>query len=198
MRQVFDLPSREIPDKTVFAQVANSVAHLMNHNSSSSHDEATQMTVTREQQLRATLKRLSAIHSAEMALLEESISILQSELTLLSVPSQSLSRSESRSGDTLPMIDRDAMTVVFGGDRCFLGNTLMLKFLERLARRPNNYISYNVLLADVWHGIREPASVRSVVKELRAKLRSAGMSRLAEAIDGKVSGHYGLMLDRIR
>ena len=160
--------------------------------------KATPMMDTREQQLRDSLKRLSAIHSAEMARLEESISTIQAELNLLACPSQALpGLPEQRSGVPLPIIDRDAMTVVYGGNRCFLGNTLMLKFLERLARRPNNYISYQILLADVWNGIREPASVRSVVKELRSKLRAAGMSRLADAIDGRVAGHYGLMLDRV-
>jgi DNA-binding response OmpR family regulator len=98
----------------------------------------------------------------------------------------------------LPTIDRSVMCVVYRGQSCFLGNTLMLKFLERLARRPNRYVSYDSLLSDVWNSIRENSSVRSVVKELRAKLRAAGMSRLSDAIDGHVSGHYGLMLDRTK
>ena len=157
------------------------------------------MVETREQQLRGTLKRLVALHAAEMSLLEESIAILESELEALSRPKQPVGQTEIQPTDpNLPTIDRSVMCVVYRGQSCFLGNTLMLKFLERLARRPNRYVSYDTLLSEVLNSIREHSSVRSVVKELRAKLRAAGMSRLSDAIDGHVSGHYGLMLDRTK
>ena len=152
---------------------------------------------TREQQIRTNLKRLAAIHAATISVLEESVAILQSELETLSSPKvQALRNDEPRVDPDQLMIDRSAMCVVYRGRRCFLGNTLMLKFLERLARRPNHYVSHYNLLNDVWEGVRELSSIRSVVKELRAKLRAAGMSGLSDAIDGHVSGHYGLMLNQ--
>ena len=157
------------------------------------------MIETREQQLRATLKRLAAIHAAQMSVLDESVAILEAELDALSGAKEPATRNAEPSPESdQPTIDRGVMCVVYRGRRCFLGNTLMLKFLERLVRRPNRYVSHDDLLTDVWNAIREPSSIRSVVKELRVKLRAAGMSGLSDAIDGHVSGHYGLMLDGTR
>jgi hypothetical protein len=50
------------------------------------------------------------------------------------------------------------------------------------------------LLEDVWGGERQAATIRGVVKRLRERLRENGMQQLADAIDGSVRGHYGLML----
>jgi DNA-binding winged helix-turn-helix (wHTH) protein len=86
------------------------------------------------------------------------------------------------------------LSVTFQGKDCFLGNTLPFKFLSHLARRPNAYVSYEDLLADVWRGVRSDSAVRSVVKALRARLRRAGLDGLADAIDGTVAGHYALKL----
>ena len=88
------------------------------------------------------------------------------------------------------------MSVVYRGRSCFLGNTLPLRFIERLLLSPNQYLSHEQLQDDVWNAVRSPEAIRSVVKELRARLRRAGMSRLAESIDGRVGGHYALMLAR--
>lgn len=156
------------------------------------------MVETREQQIRANLKRLAAIHAATTSVLEESVAILEAELYSLTHSKQPIRRNgDPPPNSGQPSIDRSVMCVVYRGRRCFLGNTLMLKFMERLTRRPNCYISYDTLLSDVWNAIREPSTVRSVVKTLRAKLRSAGMSELSDAIDGSVFRHYGLILERV-
>ena len=85
------------------------------------------------------------------------------------------------------------MAVAYRGRECFLGNSLGLRLLARLADRPDRYVSYDDLLADVWDGgHRSDAAVRSVVRDLRRRLRAAGLGDLAAAIDGSVSGHYAL------
>jgi DNA-binding response OmpR family regulator len=73
---------------------------------------------------------------------------------------------------------------------------LPLKLFERLARRPNQYLSYERLLDEVWEGTRSFSAIRSVVKTLRGRLVKAGMADLADAIDGSVYRHYGLKLDK--
>ncbi len=154
------------------------------------------MIETREQQIRDNLKRLAAIHATTMSMHEEYIAILQAELDALSRPKQTAPSIAIPSVDPdQPIVDRSVMCVVYRGKQCFLGNSLKLKFLERLARRPNQYVSYEALLNDVWNGIREPSTIRSIVKDIRAKLRAADMTQLSDAIDGHVAGYYGLMLN---
>lgn len=53
------------------------------------------------------------------------------------------------------------------------------------------------MFAEVWTTVRDASSVRSVVKELRAILRAAGMANLADAIDGHVAHHYAIILNRL-
>lgn len=91
-------------------------------------------------------------------------------------------------------VDRSRLTVTFRGKSCFLGNTLPFRFLERLAEKPNTFVPHEELLTDVWEGNRSDAAVRSVVKTLRRKLRDAGLTEVADAIDGTTSGHYTLKL----
>ena len=97
-----------------------------------------------------------------------------------------------------PVADHATFSVIWIGRRCFLGRTLAFKLFERLARRPNQYVTYDRLLQDVWNGLRSNEAIRSVVKELRRKLIDAGMSDLADAIDGSNRECYGLILDRGR
>jgi DNA-binding response OmpR family regulator len=56
-------------------------------------------------------------------------------------------------------------------------------------------VSHEQLQEEVWDAVRSRSAVRSVVKVLRAKLRKAGMTGLADAIDGHVAGHYALFID---
>lgn len=149
---------------------------------------------SREQQIQAILQALLNVRAQMLAILDEHISILQVQLTECSRSAQPTQRLSVDRGDvTIPVVDRRVMCVVFRGKQCFLGNTLMLRLVERLTDSPNEYVSYRTLLTEVWHGQRDPSSIRSVVKELRIRLNAAEMFELAGAIKGH-SGHYGLML----
>jgi hypothetical protein len=91
--------------------------------------------------------------------------------------------------------ERSLLSVTFRGKTCFLDNTLLFKLLASLSQRPNAYLSYEDLLSNVWEGVRSDATVRSVVKALRQRLRGAGPGELADAIDGTVAGHYALKVE---
>lgn len=93
-----------------------------------------------------------------------------------------------------PIADRTTFSAHWGGKTCRLGNTICFRLLERLARRPNQLVSYDVLLQEVWEGRRSREAVRSAVKVLRQKLILAGLKHLAQAIDGSISHHYRLAL----
>lgn len=94
--------------------------------------------------------------------------------------------------EQLLRIDRTTYTVRWRGGSCFLGSTMGFRLLERLARRPNEFISTVRLLDELWGGTRTPSTVRSTVWGLRTKLRSAGLQELADLIDGSSAGHYRL------
>ena len=102
---------------------------------------------------------------------------------------------QGRGGNHYPIADQSTLSVAWDGRHCYLGRTLLLRFFERLARRPNQYITYERLLQDVWEGPRSNEAIRSVVRDLRRKLRGAGMGDLADAIDGSNRECYGLILD---
>src|SRR5262249_53464813 len=135
--------------------------------------------IDRREQIRRSLRTLADSYRAQMDLLERTQALLSEELAF-EVPRQPHS---GRPSDLF--IDAALLSVVFRGKTCFLGNTLPFRFLSHLARRPNRYVSYDELKTSVWDGTRVSAdAIRSVVKELRHKLRSAGLSDLASAIDG--------------
>lgn len=94
-----------------------------------------------------------------------------------------------------PIADRTTFSARWDGKTCHLGNTITFRLLERLARRANQFVSCDVLLQEVWEGRRSREAVRSAVKVLRQKLTSAGMGRLADAIDGNTAHHYRLSLN---
>jgi DNA-binding response OmpR family regulator len=154
------------------------------------------METHRREQIQRSLRSLAKSHAAQMALLEEMLDLVCEEYSL--DPSsyfQRTSFSRSTQGNKPNLkIDRGLLSVTFRGKACFLGNTLPFRFLSHLARRPNTYVSYEDLLADVWQGVRSDSAVRSVVKTLRSKLRQSGLADLATAIDGSVFGHYALKL----
>ncbi len=97
----------------------------------------------------------------------------------------------------LLVLDRSNHTVRWKERSCFLRNTMAFRLLERLARRPNEYVSTERLLDELWSATRTHSTVRSTVCGLKTKLRASGMRDLAESIDGKNPGHYGLMLERL-
>jgi DNA-binding response OmpR family regulator len=130
-----------------------------------------------------------------MNLLEQTLTLLCEELSLDPL---TYFRTQPAAPGGYPglVADPRELVVRFGGKTCFLGNTLPFRLLARLAQRPNRYFTYEELLADVWEGdCRSDASVRSVVKVLRRKLREAGMGQLADAIDGTERGHYALKVE---
>lgn len=97
-----------------------------------------------------------------------------------------------------PIADRGTLSVNWGGRTCYLGFTLPFQLFEALAYRPNRYILVEDLLDEVWCQCRSNAAVRSVVRDLRNRLRKARMPELAAAIDGSNRGRYGLMLDSLQ
>jgi DNA-binding response OmpR family regulator len=99
-------------------------------------------------------------------------------------------------GSVALRLDRATYSVQWDQKSCFLGYTMAFRVLERLARRPNEYVSTDRLLEELWVATRTLSTVRSTVCGLKAKLRAAGMRDLADSIDGSNSGHYGLMLPR--
>ncbi len=94
----------------------------------------------------------------------------------------------------VPVMDYSTFSVQHQGRFCFLGNTLPFRLLARLLRRPNSFVSHQILLDEIWDGIQSPEAVRSVVKTLRSKLREAGLVTLSNSIDGKTKGHYAVFL----
>ncbi|GJQ29597.1 MAG: hypothetical protein HBSAPP03_14810 [Phycisphaerae bacterium] len=90
-------------------------------------------------------------------------------------------------------LDRQTFSVYWQQRACFLGYTLPFRLLERLAQRSNQYVSVDRLVQDLWGGPKAPSTIRSAVSDLRFKLRAAGMSGLADMIDGSNPGHYGLI-----
>jgi DNA-binding response OmpR family regulator len=91
-------------------------------------------------------------------------------------------------------LDRSTFTVRWDGRSCALGHSMAFRLLERLARRPNEYISMDRLLEELWTGPRTYSTVRSTVCRLKVRLGEDGLRDLAERIDGRVRGHYALVL----
>lgn len=95
-----------------------------------------------------------------------------------------------------PHVEPASFSVVWKRRRCPLGYTTSFRLMERLLRRADQYVSYDQLREDVWLGEnRSGDTVRSAVRQLKKKLRDAGMPELASAIRGQ-GHHYGLMLAR--
>ena len=159
-------------------------------------------TKVQKSQIAESLRNLVAAYSKALAHLEDALAVLCKELELgeIEIFQRRLVTLQDATHDpedaARPITDQLLLSIRWRGKSCFLGNTLPFWFFERLARRPNQYYSYEQLLEDVWEGPRTFAAVRSVAKVLRRKLVEAGMDDLAKAIDGSVSGHYGLMLDK--
>ena len=96
----------------------------------------------------------------------------------------------------VPIADPDILAVRWKGKTCFLGKTIAFKLFARLARRPNHFLSHDLLLDEVWECRVTKEAMRSAVKTLKQKLRQAGMADLAAAINGRQRECYGLILDR--
>ena len=93
-----------------------------------------------------------------------------------------------------PLLDESTLSVIWNDKKLHLGHTLAYRLLARLARCPNQYVTHLDLIRDVWDDDDlATATIRSLVRELRRKLRSGGMTDLATAIRGH-NGRYILML----
>jgi DNA-binding response OmpR family regulator len=93
-----------------------------------------------------------------------------------------------------PLLDQSTLSVMWQGKLLHLGHTLAFRLLDRLARRPQQYVTHLDLLRDVWDDeYVEVATIRSTVRHLRRALRSGGMDDLATAIRGH-QGRYVLDL----
>lgn len=137
--------------------------------------------------LQESLRAIAAWHSAGVAQIQEKMDELIRAFDLDDASDAAKKRAS-------PVANTSTFCVEWQGRTCFLGNTLVFRLFERLARSPNRYIAHVDLLDDVWCGVRESSTIRGVAKRLRDQLAAAGMSDLAAAIDGGVSGYYGLML----
>ena len=156
------------------------------------------MNAEKQERIRQILKSLAEAQAATITLMEKVLALMTEELALDPFTYWKSHRSPSASDDRHKdfLFDLEMLTINFQGKKCFFGNTLPFRLFVRLARRPNTYVRYDDLLAEVWDAARTNEAIRSVVKTLRSKLRAAKMAALAEAIDGSVPGHYGLRLSK--
>lgn len=155
------------------------------------------MFTARDDHYRESLRQLAEGYAAIIAHYERTISLLEAELSRPArQPVTSSHVTPTRSGE-LRILDETLM-VEFRGKQCFLGNTVTLRLFRRLLQGRNRFIRHDELLRQVWQGIRAPSTIRSAVKLLRKQLREAGMKDVANAIDGHVAGHYGLIVNRLK
>lgn len=146
------------------------------------------LTTEKKQLIQESLRRLAASHAAAVAQIEEAMTVLAGALEL------EQPRGEEERGTNRPVADATTFSVIWQGRTCFLGNTLLFWMFERLARSPNRYVAHIDLLDEVWRRERQSSTIRGVAKRLRDRLIAADMRDLAAAIDGSVSGHYGLKI----
>lgn len=89
-----------------------------------------------------------------------------------------------------PLLDESTFSVSWQGKSLYLGHTRLYDFLKCLARQPNQYVPHLELIQEVWDEEDiATATIRSVVRHLRTRLRTSGMGELAAAIRGH-NGHY--------
>ncbi len=105
-----------------------------------------------------------------------------------------LAGNDPSNGAGRPLLDQSTLRVLWRGRSLHLGHTRAFWLLERLSRRPSQYVTHLDLLRDVWDDEDAPvATIRSVVRHLRRRLVLGGMEELAAAIRGH-NGRYILEL----
>ncbi|TWU18283.1 hypothetical protein Poly21_04440 [Allorhodopirellula heiligendammensis] len=149
--------------------------------------------IERKRAIREALTTLASSHAIVAQQIELAIELLNQEIQSdeESLPFRVVQRFGILHNS---LVDVDSQSVIWKGQSCFLGNRLLFRFFERISRYPNQFISYDVLLDDVWGGPRENSSIRGVAKRLRDRLALGGMAELASAIDGSNAGFYRLIL----
>jgi len=147
---------------------------------------------SKTEKVREVITSLAVTHSLVVEQMEELIVLLQ-EIVDLEDNTPSLPIRTVKS-NRRPIANRQTLSIEWDGKSCFLGNTLLFLFFERLSRSANRYVSHEELLDDVWGGDREATTIRGVVKRLRDKLEDSEMTEVAHFIDGSIAGYYGLIL----
>lgn len=153
----------------------------------------------RKEEIAAALKLLAATYAETARQFEATLATLKRVLELEDPCSTDLlpatvARVSPAPSVHRPMVDRSTFSVVFRDKTCFLGNTLLFRFFEVLARRPNRYFAHSELLNEVWGGQRADSSIRNVAKRVRDRLIQTGMEEVAQAVDGSTPGHFVLRL----
>ena len=132
------------------------------------------------------------------------MSLLQDVLRLLTgqlqndVAVQSGPFKTRRTDPRVPQVDLATLSVIHQGKTCQLGDSLPFHLLKLMVAHPDRYFSYRDLCNVVWQRIVTDAAIRSTAKVLRIRLRKSRMFDLANAIDGSVKRHYGLVLARCK
>ena len=141
-----------------------------------------------------TFAELATLHAAAAAIAEQAWSKLAKydEVDLNGIFSGAFPQG-SLSEERLT-VNPTTFTIEWHGLHCNLGPTILFKLIQRLARRPGRYFTYDILMEDVWERRCSNSTVRSAVKRLRRAMRDAGMSELATAIRGRGES-YGVFLD---
>jgi len=142
--------------------------------------------------------QLAEILMTAAILVEEVRTVVNAELdgsgTILRGHPGAVSLPVRSSNDYRPILDQSTLCVAWKGKSLHLGHTRAFAFLERISRRPNQYVTHLDLLREVWDDEElAVATIRSVVRHLRRRLREGGMGELAAAIHGH-NGRYILEL----
>ena len=97
-----------------------------------------------------------------------------------------------------PLVDSSTFSVFWAGKTCLLRRTVLFRLAERLARQPNQYITADQLLRDVWEGgIKSPETIRSAVRQASSVVRSATDSCCSSTLDSAVlKGRMGSLPPR--
>ncbi len=153
--------------------------------------------ISQNDELNRIHESLSTLLVTQTRLTVEFEDVLQSLTEILrstdTPPVTSFSRKSQARG---PHVNHRKMEISWKGRSCFLSNSVLLRLAGRLAQTPNILVSHTTLLDEVWGSIRSQSTIRGAAKRLRDRLIAAGMTDLAEAIDGSVHGHYRLNLVR--
>lgn len=152
------------------------------------------MTQERTQRLAHLANQLVETIMTAAICAEELRAVIRAELDV-GDPMRDCRRGAGPSGlNGRPVVDHSTLSLSWAGKTCHLGYTVLFRLADRLSRRPNQYITPDQLLRDVWEGgLRSPETIRSAVRNLRDRLSHAGMDDLAAAIRGH-GGRYGLIL----
>lgn len=150
----------------------------------------------RKEQIARSLRQLTEIYRSNLTEYEHTLATLSALLDLEAPPIFGRVGLPEQPASNL-FADAGTCCAIHRNRRCYLGNTLVFGLFRLLVSRLNRYIPYSELLTEVWNQEeKSPEAIRTVVQILRKKLRAAAMADIAEAIDGRNHGHYGLILAR--